>query len=112
MGAPEVVSLIALLVVLAMNVVFIVYNHLFISWRSNPWGRHVMTFSYVIAGTLTLGLARLFLGDYPGRRWIIAGFYVALAGVMIQRVWLVVSQHRRGLHQSRGRPPAPKVPTR
>jgi hypothetical protein len=96
LGGPELVALVASCVVLAADVAFIALNHAWTAWRRNPWGRHVMLFSYVIAALLALGLARLVLGDYPWRRHLIAAFYCALALVMCQRVWLVVREHRAG----------------
>lgn len=94
-GPAEIVTIAACVVVLAADVTFIVLNHMWTAWRSNAWGRHVMLFSYVLAILLTLALARLVFGDYPGRRPLITVFYVALAGVMCQRVWLVIREHRR-----------------
>jgi hypothetical protein len=91
----DVVTIVALLVVLAADITFIALNHAWTAWRSNPWGRHVMFFSYTLAALLTFGMARLLFGDYPGRRELLACLYVVLAGVMVQRVWLVVREHRR-----------------
>ncbi len=95
MSAVDLVTMVALLVVLAADITFIVCNHLWTAWRSNPWGRHVMFFSYTIAGLLTFGMARLLFGDYPGRKVLLACWYCVLAAVMVQRVWLVVREHRR-----------------
>ncbi len=94
MNAPTVITIVALCAVLAADVTFIVLNHSWTAWRSNPWGRHVMLFSYVLAAILLLGLARLVLGNYPGREWLLAAFYCALAAVMGQRVWLLIREHR------------------
>lgn len=94
MNTPSLITTCALLVVLACDLVFIVLNHRWTAWRSNAWGRHVMLFSYVLAAILLLGLARLLFGSYPGREWLLAAFYTALAGAMVQRVWLLVREHR------------------
>lgn len=95
-GVPELVSLAALLVVLCADIAFIIFMHACVAWRSNLWGRHVMAFSYVLAGSLLVGLARLAVGDYPGRRWTLMTFYCLLAAVTVQRLWLAVREHRRG----------------
>ncbi len=86
------ISLVALLVSYAAVIVFIGINHWRIDWRHNPWGRHVMRFSYTYVLLISLALAYRFFGDYPGRKLAIAAFYVILAAVMVERVVLTVRQ--------------------
>ncbi len=100
LDAYDVITLVALSVVLAGDLTFIVVQHMWTSWRSNPWGRHVMAFSYVIAAILCLSLARVAFGDYAWRKLLVTAFYCAFAVLMWQRVWLVVREHR---HRGRRR---------
>jgi len=94
MDAYDKVAMVALLVSYVAVIVFIVLNHAWTAWRSNAWGRHVMRFSYTYVGLITLALAARFFGEYPGRKLAITVFYLILAGVMVERVWLVVREHR------------------
>lgn len=96
-GWAGVVTIVALVVTLFADVVFICLMHAVIPWRRNVWGRHVMTFSYVLAVVLVLGLARFVFGDYPYRGGVLAASYVAFALVMCQRVYLTLREFVRGL---------------
>ncbi len=84
------ISMVALLISYVAVIGFIVVNHWRIDWRHNPWGRHVMRFSYTYVGIISVALAGRFFGDYPGRRAVIALLYVVLAAVMLERLWLVL----------------------
>lgn len=88
--------LIGLFGTLAADVTFIAVMHAWVPWRANPWGRHVMAFSYALLAIMAFGLARLVFGDYPGREQVLAVLYVVLAGVLWQRVYLAVREHVRG----------------
>lgn len=84
------ISMVALLVSYVAVIGFIVVNHLRIDWRHNAWGRHVMRFSYTYVGIISVALAGRIFGDYPGRQVVIAALYVVLAGVMLERLWMVL----------------------
>lgn len=89
-------ALISIVISYVAVIVFIIINHWKIDWRHNPWGRHVMRFSYTYVGLLSLALASRFFGQYPGRKVAITIFYVVLAGVLCERVWLTVREiHKR-----------------
>lgn len=80
---------------LVADLAFIVIMHVWVPWRTNPWGRHVMAFSYALASILLAGLAFLLFGDYPGREQLLSALYVVLAAVLWQRVYLTAREHRR-----------------
>jgi hypothetical protein len=96
-----IVTMVALVALLFADLAFIVVMHLFIPWRGNVWGKHVMFFSYAFATPMVFGLARLFFGDYPYRAQILALSYVVLAVAMCQRVYLAVREHMRELSRPR-----------
>jgi FlaA1/EpsC-like NDP-sugar epimerase len=90
------IAMISIIISYVAVIVFIVINHWKIDWRHNPWGRHVMRFSYTYVGLLSLALAARFFGQYPGRKVAITIFYVALAAVLTERVWLTLRElHKR-----------------
>jgi hypothetical protein len=91
----EVVRLVGLFGTLTADVTFIALMHAWVAWRGNPWGRHVMVFSYALAAILVAGLAALVFGDYPGRPQVLSVLYVGLAAALWQRVYLTVREHRR-----------------
>lgn len=86
------VSMVALLISYAAVIVFIAINHWRIDWRHNPWGRHVMRFSYTYVALISLALSNRIFGEYPGRKLAVTAFYVLLAAVMVERVVLTVRQ--------------------
>ena len=88
----EVVTMAAIIVSLVAVITFIAINHWRIDWSHNPWGRHVMRFSYTYVALISVALAGRLFGDYPGRRLAIMAFYILLAGVMVERVVLTVRQ--------------------
>lgn len=92
MDVYEKVTFVAIVVSLFAVVTFIAINHWRIDWRHNPWGRHVMRFSYTYVALITVALAGRVFGDYPGRKLAIMAFYLVLAGVLVERVVLTVRQ--------------------
>jgi FlaA1/EpsC-like NDP-sugar epimerase len=89
------ISMVALLVSYVAVIGFIIVNHWRIDWRHNNWGRHVMRFSYTYVAIISVALAGRIFGDYPGRRAVITLLYVVLAGVMVERLWMVLRPSRR-----------------
>ena len=70
-------------------------------WRRSVMGRHVMAFTAVIGGLLALTLLRILLGDYPGRRQLVAFGFVVFTVILVHRVVLL----EREQHHSDAYPP-------
>lgn len=98
------------------SVVFAVVYHLYAPWRSTPVGRHLMTFTLAIGalGAYTVALT-IWPDGAPASilRTARTVLLVIIAGLVVQRILMVISaQHRGALldarppHDQPGPPPS------
>lgn len=112
MNWAQIMNIIASGLVAAASAVFVVVYHLRAPWRSTPVGRHLMGFTAAIGllGAYTIAIT-IWPEGTPATvlRAARTGLLLVIAGLVIQRIHMVISvQHRNALvapHDQPGPPP-------
>ncbi|MCX4571536.1 hypothetical protein OOK48_35030 [Streptomyces viridodiastaticus] len=112
MNWAQIMNIIASGLVAAASAVFVVVYHLRAPWRSTPVGRHLMVFTAAIGllGAYTIAIT-IWPDGTPATllRASRTGLLLVIAGLVIQRIHMVITvQHRNPLiapHDQPGPPP-------
>lgn len=93
-----------------LAVAFCVLYHLVAPWWRSELGRHIMTYSAVVAAVLTLSVVRMIGGASLDTPWFGVLRLVVFGGVPAALLWRIVIllriQRRGGRHTGNGQEPS------
>lgn len=90
-----ILATIVLVAALVPATLFPIAYHRMAPWRSSEMGRHLMSFTAILAALLWWTLTRRVFGDYPFRIWIGLGLFAVFAALLWHRLYLLYKAQGR-----------------